>query len=172
VAIERKEEPKPALGADLLIPALALGFAIYFFISIADLTWEAKANGILIGVILVTLIAIQAARVFLQVARREAVLGFDRLLLPRDALPRRIGMVVLTAVFIATMPWLGLTLGLLIAMAVGQWLLGVRNPRSLALVSFGVAAFAYVMFIVVLDTAFPHGPIENVMKALAGLFRA
>jgi hypothetical protein len=172
VAVERKQQPRPALGADLVIPALALGFAIYFFFSIADLTWEAKANGILIGAILVALIAIQVARVFLQVARSEAGLGFERVLLPRDALPRRIGMVVLTAAFIATMPLLGLTLGLLLAMAIGQWLMGVRDLRSLALVSVGVAAFAHVMFIAVLDTAFPHGPIENLLKALAGLLRA
>ena len=40
---------KPPLGADLVIPALALGFAVYFFVSIADLAWEAKANGMVIG---------------------------------------------------------------------------------------------------------------------------
>ena len=48
------------LGADLVIPALALGFAAYFFVSIADLAWEAKANGMVIGGILVLLIAISA----------------------------------------------------------------------------------------------------------------
>ena len=35
---------KKPLGADLIIPALALGFAAYFFVSIADLAWEAKAS--------------------------------------------------------------------------------------------------------------------------------
>ncbi len=43
---------KKALGADLVIPALALSFAAYFFVSIADLAWEAKANGVVIGGIL------------------------------------------------------------------------------------------------------------------------
>ena len=58
---------KKALGADLVIPALALGFAAYFFVSIADLAWEAKANGVVIGGILVGLIAIQLVRVTLRV---------------------------------------------------------------------------------------------------------
>ena len=46
---------KTPLGADLVIPALALGFAAYFFVSIADLAWEAKANGVVIGGVLVVL---------------------------------------------------------------------------------------------------------------------
>ena len=51
---------KKPLGADLVIPALALGFAAYFFVSIADLAWEAKANGrddrgIMVGLIALTI---------------------------------------------------------------------------------------------------------------------
>ena len=54
---------KKALGADLVIPALALGFAVYFFVSIADLAWEAKANGVVIGGVLVVLILVQVVRI-------------------------------------------------------------------------------------------------------------
>ncbi len=32
------------LGADLVIPGLALCFTVYFYVSIADLAWEAKEN--------------------------------------------------------------------------------------------------------------------------------
>jgi hypothetical protein len=46
VPSNRPSPGKAPLGADLVIPALALGFAIYFFFSIADLVWEAKANGV------------------------------------------------------------------------------------------------------------------------------
>ena len=63
---------KSPRGADLVIPALALGFAAYFFYSIADLAWEAKANGVVIGGVLVTLIAIQVVRTALEVARGKA----------------------------------------------------------------------------------------------------
>ena len=70
---------KKALGADLVIPALALGFAAYFFVSIADLAWEAKANGVVIGGILVALIVIQCARIGIRVLQSgEANLDCNR----------------------------------------------------------------------------------------------
>ena len=74
---------KTPLGADLVIPALALGFAIYFFVSIADLAWEAKANGVLIGAILVSLIALQLVRVGVQLLKGRATLSFAGLWEPR-----------------------------------------------------------------------------------------
>ena len=55
--------PKAPAGADLVIPLLALGFAAYFFWSIADLAWEAKANGVIIGSILVALVLLQVAQI-------------------------------------------------------------------------------------------------------------
>jgi hypothetical protein len=157
---------KEALGGDLVLPALALAFSAYFFWSIADLSWEAKANGIMIGAILVVLVAIQIARVLLRVRAGTATLGLDRVLQPYHVLLRRIGMVALTAIFIAVMPVLGLTLALFLAMMAGMLLMGVRRPLPLVLVSAGTAAAAYLMFIAVLDSGFPHGPIEDLIASL------
>lgn len=154
---------KAPLGADLVIPALALAFAVYFFFSISDLGWEAKANGMLIGSLLVALIAVQLARIGLQVWGGAASLRFDRLLLPREALPKRIGMVGLTALFIVSMHWLGLTLALFLAMLAALYLMGVRKRAPLVWTPLGVSAFAYVVFIVVLDSEFPRGPVENLL---------
>lgn len=157
---------KESLGGDLVIPALALAFTTYFFVSIADLNWEAKANGVLIGSILVVLVAIQIARVLLRVRAGTATLGLDRLLQPYRVLHQRVLMVALTAAFVAVMPWLGLTLALLLAMMAGMLLMGVRRPMPLILVSAGTAAAAYIMFIAVLDSGFPRGPIENLIASL------
>lgn len=154
------------LGADLIIPALALGLAAYFFFSIADLAWEAKANGILIGGVLVVLIVIQLLRIGAQVWNGRGNLRFDRLLLPREALPKRIGLVMLTAVFIFAMPWLGLTLALFVAMIVALYLMGVRKPAQLLWTSVGAATAAYLMFFAALDSDFPRGPIERLIAAL------
>ncbi len=154
---------KAPLGADLVIPALALAFAVYFFFSISGLAWEAKANGVLVGSVLVVLIAVQAARIGLQVWAGAANLRFDRVLLPRDALGKRIGMVALTALFIVSMQWLGLTLALFLAMFSALYLMGVRKRAPLVWTPLGVAAFAYVVFIAVLDSEFPRGPVENLL---------
>jgi len=115
---------RPSPGADLVIPALALGFAAYFFISIADLAWEAKANGIVIGGVLVVLIAAQLVRSAVPLLRGRASLRFDALWEPRDALPKRVGMVLVTITFIATLNWLGLTLGLALALFAALWIMG------------------------------------------------
>ena len=155
----RTPDSKAPLGADLIIPALALAFAAYFFVSISDLAWEAKANGVLISV-LVVLIAVQVARVGLQVWVGAANLGFERLLLPHHALAKRIGMVALTALFIFSMDWLGLTLALFIATAAALYLMGVRKRTHLFWTPLGASVFAYVMFIAILDSEFPRGPVE------------
>ncbi len=154
---------KKALGADLVIPALALGFAAYFFVSIADLAWEAKANGVVIGGILVGLIAIQLVRVTLRVLHGEASLKFNLLWEPRDVLGKRVGMVLVTVAFIATLNWFGLTLGLLLALFAALWIMGVRG-KPLVILPAAVALAAYLLFVVLLQSDIPHGPIERLLS--------
>jgi hypothetical protein len=156
------------LGADLIIPLLALGFAIYFFFSIRELAWEAKANGVMIGSLLVLLVAVQVARIALRVFRGQASLGFDALLEPREAFWPRIGLVAVVIVFIATIKWLGVTLGLFLGMLASLRLLGIRRPRVLFGIAAIVALSVYVLFIAILDASFPHGPIENLLAPLTG----
>ena len=157
---------KTPLGADLVIPLLALAFAAYFFWSIAGLAWEAKANGVLIGTVLVGLVAIQLARMGRELARGAGDLRLDPLWLPRDALVKRVGMVLLTVAFIAALDWLGLTLSLFLAMALALRLMGVRRPATILWVSCAVAGAAYLLFVAILDSAFPHGPIEQLLARL------
>lgn len=157
---------KAPLGADLVIPGLALCFTVYFYYSIADLAWEAKANGVLIGAVLAVLIAIQLLRIGVTVAKGGGTLGFERLLSPRAALPKRVGLVLLTAAFIMALPWLGLTLSLLLAMVATLYLMGVRKRSHLVWTSLGVAASAYLMFVAFLASDIPHGPVENLIAYL------
>jgi hypothetical protein len=154
---------KTPLGADLVIPALALGFAVYFFVSIADLAWEAKANGMVIGGVLVLLVLVQLARIGIQLARRTGSLSFERLWEPRDALPKRVGMVAVTIAFIVTLSWLGLTLGLLLALFAALWIMGARG-KALVILPVAVSAAAYLLFVLLLNTDIPHGPIEKLLS--------
>ena len=163
-----EKEGSRALGADLVIPALALAFAVYFFASTADLAWEAKTNGVVIGGTLVFLIALQLGRVALRVMRGPGRLGFDPLWLPRDLVWKRLGLVVITAAFIGVMPWLGLTLALWLGMLAQLWIIGVRRPRILILLPTVTAAAVCALFIGLLDSGFPHGPIENLLAPLLG----
>ena len=155
---------KAPLGADAVIPLLALAFAAYFFWSIADLAWEAKANGVMIGAALVALVVLQLVLIALQVAQGKADLRADPLWQPRDVLGKRIGMVLVTVAFIASLQLLGLTLALLLAMAAALVVMGVRKPSTVLWISLAVAAAAYVLFIAILDSNFPHGPIEKLLS--------
>jgi len=155
---------KAPLGADLVIPVLALGFAAYFFWSIADLAWEAKANGVVIGAALVALVAAQFVRIGLRIAKGEGDLRADPLWQPSEVLAKRVGMLLVTVAFVAALQLLGLTLSLLIAMAASLSIMGVRKLSTVLWVSFAVAAAAYILFIAVLDSAFPRGVIEKLLS--------
>lgn len=158
----------PAAGADLAIPALAVGLALYFFWSIAGLEWEAKANGVVIGTILLVLIAIQLGRTCLQVARGEARFSFDPLLQPRVVLYKRLALVGLMALFVATIPYLGTVLGLTLAMAAALAVLGVRSPQLLIGLPVAVAMVLHLLFVTFLGAKLPAGPIEWLIAQLAG----
>jgi hypothetical protein len=155
--------PPTPRGADLAIPALALGFAVYFFFSIAGLGWEAKANGVLIGTILVLLVAVQMILIVKEVVQGRASLRMDTLWLPREALGKRLGMVLITVLFIATLKWLGRTLGLYLSMLAALYVMGVRSRLALISLPLGIAASVYLLFIVLLQADFPHGPIEKLL---------
>ncbi|MEO5699444.1 MAG: tripartite tricarboxylate transporter TctB family protein [Casimicrobiaceae bacterium] len=157
---------REALGADLVMPVLALGFAAYFFISISDLEWEAKANGLIIGVALVLLVVAQLVRIAMALARGRGSLSFAPLVQPREALWRRIGMIAIVITFIATVRWLGVALGLFLAMAAALGVMGVRSLPRVVGIAFAVAAFAYLLFIVALDSNLPRGPVEQLLARL------
>ena len=159
-------EKRLAVGADLVIPVLALGFAAYFLASTADLEWEAKANGVIIGWALVLLIAVQLVRNGLALARGGANWSFAPLLQPADALRKRIGMLAITIAFVATVPWLGLGLGLFIALAAAFTVMGVKGRKHVAVVSFTIAAICTLVFTVALDSSLPHGPVEKLLYLL------
>ena len=163
---EKERGSEGALGADLVIPLLALAFAAYFFYSITDLVWEAKANGVIIGTVLVALVLAQIVRIALKVKRGQGTLSTATLWQPRDVLGKRLALAGVTIVFIATIQWLGLTLGLLLGMLASLRLMGVRNWKVLAGISVSVALCAYLLFVAALDSNFPRGPIEKGVDAV------
>jgi hypothetical protein len=167
------EPPEPelrtkrqALGADLIIPVLAAGLTIYFLVNTAGLVWEARANGTVIGATLLILVAVQLVRVGVEVRRGRASLGFGSLLERSTVQAQRLGLLVVLAAFIAAIPWVGTTLGLFLALCASMWLLGVRDPRALLGIPLAVAASVYVLFVVLLQSRLPVGPIEHFLGSL------
>lgn len=159
-------EKRAAAGADLVIPVLALGFTAYFLFTTADLEWEAKANGVFIGTLLLVLIAVQFVRTGIALGRGRASLAFAPLVEPAEALPKRLGMLAILIAFVATLPWLGLGLGLFVALAAGFAVMGVKGARHIALVSLAIVAVCTLLFTVALDSSLPRGPVEKLLMLL------
>lgn len=158
----------PPVGADLVIPAMAIGFATYFFWSIDELSWEAKANGVIIGWTLVGLAVAQVARTVLAVARGRGSLSLAALTSPRDLFVKRLGLVAVSIAFLLGMHVLGVTLALFACLVLALYLLGIRRWKLSLAIATVTSAAVYVLFIVVLDAAFPHGPVERLLAAILG----
>ena len=163
-----EEEQRPALGADLIIPAMAAAFTIYFLVSTNHFVWEAKANGVVIGVTLLALLAIQVVRIFLNVRAGRGTLSLGDIVAPTRAQGQRVALVVILALFVGSISWLGTTLALYLAMTASMLALDVRRPRELFLVPFLTSLFVYLVFVVLLPTRMPEGVIENLVSAIAG----
>jgi hypothetical protein len=156
-------QKRRAIGAELVIPVAALAFTVYFLRTTADMEWEAKANGVIVGWVLIALIAVQAVRSATAFARGKASLGFAPLIEPAGAMGKRIGIMAITVSLVAIVPWAGVGLGLFVALAAGFFVMGVRPWRRILLVAFCVAAACTLLFTVALDSGLPRGPVENLI---------
>jgi hypothetical protein len=161
-------QEKSALGADLIVPLLAAGLTIYFLVSTYGMAWEARANGTVIGVGLLVMIAIHLGRLVLRFRRGEATLGFGDLLERSPVQAQRVALLLILVVFIALVPWLGTTLGVFLSLLALMLTLGVRSWRALLLISLAVAATVYLLFLLLLQSRLPSGPIEEALGRLFG----
>ena len=165
--MDHPRDRKP-VGQELIIPLMAVGFTAYYFWTVQELAWEAKANGIIIGALLVGLVGILLLRVGLRVARGEASL---RISLGGDpATDRmRLGMIGLVAAFLLALPILGTTISLALMLFAGMWLLGGRHWPTLIGVSVLTPFLVWATLIYGRGTRFPAGPFERAMAALLGI---
>ncbi|MBI3453147.1 MAG: tripartite tricarboxylate transporter TctB family protein [Rhodospirillales bacterium] len=159
---------RPAVGADLVLPALAAAFAIYFFASVWNLSWEAKTNATIIGVTLLGLIGLLLVRIGIQVARDGATLGIGRLIEPQSARWPRLAIIGCCIAFIFVLPWLGLTLGLFILVAALMVIMRAGTWRAIAATSTIVSGIAYLLFIALLNSRLPRGPVEKLLSLAFG----
>ncbi len=160
--------PREALGADLIIPVLGSSLAAYYLLSTADLDWEARSAGLFVGTVLLILCAIQLVRTIVALVRGSGTLGFGTLITNTQHNRQRLALIVLVALFIATIGWTGTTLGLFLLLVASMLVMGVREPGKLIGVAFCTSAVVYGMLIYLLNTRLPHGVIEKAIAAALG----
>lgn len=154
------------VGGDFIIPLLAVAFTLYYFATVWDLSWEAKADGLAIGWALILLVAMLVIRTGVRLARRRATIAADALIFPLHVQARRLALLLALVAFILVLPYLGFTLSTFLFMSASMLILGVRRARPLLAVSSGVAAGGFLLFMVLLETHFPRGLIERLLLSL------
>lgn len=159
---------KRAAGTDLIIPALAVSFTAYFFWTVTELSWEAKANGIIIGGILFLLVALLLLRIGVQVARGEASLAID-LGGWTEANRKRLALIGITLAFLVLLEPLGTMLALALMLAAAMWAMEVRHLPSLIGVSLALPLVVWASLMVFIGTRLPQGPFEAALFAITGL---
>jgi hypothetical protein len=166
--MQRQGRGPTPVGQELIIPALAVGFTAYYFWTVQELAWEAKANGIVVGGILLVLVTILLVRIGWRVLHREAslkvTLGGDR-----HTNLVRLGLLGATGAFLLVLPLLGTTISLALMLIACMWLLGARHWPSILGVAIVTPLLVWASLIVGLGTRFPSGPFEQAAAALLGL---
>ncbi len=157
-----------ALGSHLIIPVLACALTAYYFVSTVGLVWEAKATGVFIGGILIVLCVAQFVRLGLRIHRGEGSLGFAGVFDDNLFNRQRLYLLVLVALFIITINWVGTTLGLFLLLMASMRLMGVRSLRTLLTVSVVTAAVVHLLLIYLLGSQLPQGVFKNLFSIASG----
>ena len=155
---------KRAVGGDLIIPVAALLFTVYYFVSIADAPFEAQINAFFVGTVLIGLVLIFFVGVARDLARGRATLGLGPLMEPVALVPKRLGLLALTAGYIFVIQWAGFTLTTFVFLVLAMFWLGARSRAVVLGLAFGLALLGYVVFIAAFDTRFPKGPVERLLE--------
>lgn len=162
---------KKHIGSDLVIPAAALAFTIYYLSTIVDLPWTAKVSTYFIGGVLVAVIVAFAVFNTLAVMRGEADLGFQRLTEPFSFMPRRAALFALTIGYIVFVDWAGFTITTFVFLSLAMLLLGRGQKwKFIVALSAVLAVGGYLLFIYAFEVRFPKGPFELMMApVMAGV---
>ena len=164
----RDEAVAGPLGADFIIPVLAVALIVYYSATTVGLGWEAKVTGIVIAAVLAPLCAVHMVRMVLAIRRGEGTFGLGDLISNTAFNRQRLGLVVLVATFIATIEWVGTTLGLFLLLVSCMLLMGVRSVRALVGVALTTTAVVYLLLIYLLNSRLPQGPVEKLLRWLGG----
>lgn len=158
------EDGRRPLGADLIIPVSGLLFGIYYVTTVWSLPWQASAVGISLMAAMTVTGIILGNRFLKQYRSGSADLSFGDLFgRTRGVVARRLGLAALTCIFVYAMPYLGFTISLfLFVIATVLMLAGFERIRIAFLLASGMSIGGYLLFIVLVQARFPHGPFERI----------
>lgn len=162
-----KTEGRRQLGGELVIPAMAIAFTLYYFSTIWNSPWTAQVSAFLVGGILLLVCGIFLLRCVLWLARGEGTLGFSNVVNMDDIRTGRIGLIAATVGFCVFIERLGFTLSTFLFLLISMSILAKGRRMGLILgVSALISLIGWAVFILAFDTRFPRGWFEQTVEAL------
>ena len=163
------DKPKRQLGGELLIPALAVAFTLYFFSSIWNSPWTAKVSAFLVGGILLIVCSIFFIKCAIMIRKGQGTLSLGNLFSRNDISTGRLGLLITTFGYCVLIGWLGFTLTTFLFLAISMLILSQgKRPGLIVLTSALMSLGGWAVFIWAFDTRFPIGWFEMTMKAVLG----
>ncbi|MFK7763151.1 MAG: tripartite tricarboxylate transporter TctB family protein [Roseobacter sp.] len=164
------EDPKRAprhLGADLVIPALAVVFTLYYFSTIWNSPWTAQVSAFAIGGVLLFLCGLFFIKVRSQYQRGEGHFTFTSLVNYEDIRTGRIALLATTVGFCVLIDRLGFTLTTFLFLWLSMAVLGAFKRLLLVTITSAIMALGgWAIFILAFDTRFPRGWFEQFMQSV------
>lgn len=162
----KKPAPKP-VGGELVIPAAAVAFTLYYFSTITDVPFTAQASALFVGTVLILLCLALFVRIFLGVRRGDLSLRVGALIEPVSYVPKRLMLLGLAIGYIFVVDWLGFTLTAFLFLSLAMTILNDGRSKGFILALSGTLALAgWLLFIVAFETRFPAGPFELLMQRI------
>lgn len=169
--------PRKNVLPELIIPVLAMLFAIYYLTTITDVPWIAQASAMLVSVLLLLSVVAFAIRTVYRVRKGTEYLGLSDSLGELDSHRavnlKRVLLFVLSVLYVFFLPVVGFSVATFVLIFGGILILS-DETKSLTLsaanvfrafiVAFVCTVVGYIAFIQLFKTRFPFGPIENLLK--------
>ena len=163
------DEQKPARNIlpDLIIPTLALAFAIYYLTTITEVPWIAQASAVFVSALLFIAIFAYAVRTINRIGRGEEKISFGGTVPNLPIQIKRVVLLATTVGYIVLLEPLGFTLATFLFLFAGVVILSsLQNWKSALKVAASCSILGYVIFIQFFKTRFPKGIFENAVNAL------
>lgn len=171
------EPPPRNVLPELIIPALAMLFALYYLTTIREVPWIAQASAMLVSFLLLLSIIALAIRTTFRIRSGTEYLGFSdciRELCAQGSINlKRAILLVLAVLYVVFLPALGFSLATFLLIFSGIVLLSHgRKPFSVSggalvqafIIAIVCTTIGYIAFIHLFKTRFPFGLIENLIK--------
>ncbi|MGD9294087.1 MAG: tripartite tricarboxylate transporter TctB family protein [Roseobacter sp.] len=155
------------LGADLVIPVMAVTFTLYFFSTIWNSPWTAQVSAFAIGGVLLFICTLFFIKVVGQYRNGEGRFTFTSLVNYEDIRTGRVALIVTTICFCWLIDDLGFTLTSFLFLWFSMAILGAFKRLGLVTVIAAVLSLGgWAVFIWAFDTRFPRGWFEQTMQAV------